>query len=70
MPEPKFIIPHKPPKGLKGHDGHTSFTIRVKDEIVAELDDLAAKTGHSRNALIGMLLELALDSCEVEPREK
>ena len=64
---PKLTIKHKYPKG---EDGHTSFTIRIRDDIVAGLDELAAKSGHSRNAIIGMLLEFALDNCEVEPKAK
>ena len=70
MSGPKFTIPHKTPKPPRGEDGHTSFTIRIKDDIVAGLEDIAAKSGHSRNAIIGMLLELALDNCEVEPKAK
>ena len=64
---PKLTIKHIFPKG---EYGHTAFSIRIRDDILAGLDDLSAKTGHSRNAIIGMLLEFVLDNCEVEQREK
>jgi len=50
----------------KGEDGSRIFSIRIKEEIVAKLDDIAAKTGHSRNELIGIFLEYAADHCVIE----
>lgn len=58
----KLIISKK----LKGEDGHKVFSIRVKDEMVERLDKLAAKTNRSRNDLINVLLDFALDHSEVE----
>lgn len=58
------------PKKPKGEDGHKVFSIRVKDEIVAQLEEICARTGHSRNELIGMLLEYALENCEVEETDE
>lgn len=59
------------PKKAKGEDGHKVFSIRIKDEVVAQLEDICAKTGHSRNELIGIFLEYALDNCEIaEPDKK
>ncbi len=52
-------------KALKGDDGYKMFSIRIKDEIVEELDRLAGATGRSRNELIGILLEYAIENCEV-----
>ncbi|MBQ7827564.1 MAG: ribbon-helix-helix protein, CopG family [Clostridia bacterium] len=53
-------------KSLKGEDGHKTFSIRIKDETVQKLDELASKTNRSRNELINILLDYAIDNCEVE----
>lgn len=52
-------------KSLKGEDGHKTFSIRIKDETVAKLDQLSLQTNRSRNELINILLEYAIDHCEV-----
>ena len=54
------------PKNPKGEDGYKTFSIRVKDETVAGIDEVASKTGRSRNELIGMFLEYALDNYTIE----
>lgn len=51
---------------LRGEDGHRTLAVRLKQKIVARLDDLSGKTSTSRNKLIGILLEYALDHCVVE----
>ena len=63
MKEPKqnLIITKK----LKGEDGHKTFSIRIKDETVERLDDIAKRTNRSRNDLINMLLDYAMDYCEI-----
>ena len=53
-------------KSLKGEDGYKTFSIRIKDETVARLDDLAKETARSRNELINILLDYAMDNCEVK----
>lgn len=53
-------------KGLKGEDGYKTFSIRIKDESVARLDTLAKQTNRSRNELINILLNYAMDNCEVK----
>ena len=45
----------------KGEDGHKIVSVRMKDETVARLDDLSLQTNRSRNELINLLLEAALD---------
>ena len=61
-PKEKLIITKRP----KGEDGHKVFSIRVKDETVERLDELAKKTNRSRNDLINLLLDYAMEYCEVE----
>lgn len=53
-------------KKLKGEDGYKTFSIRIKDETVGKLDELSVKTNRSRNELIGILLDFAIENCEVE----
>lgn len=53
------------PKRAKGDDGHKIFSIRVKDELVDKLNVLSQKTGYSRNELICMLLEYAVEHCSI-----
>lgn len=54
------------PKKPKGEDGYRVFSIRVKEEIVAQSDTISMKTGRSRNELIGILLEYAIGHCVIE----
>ncbi len=53
-------------KSLKGEDGYKTFSIRIKDETVARLEDLSQATNRSRNELINILLDYAIDNCEVK----
>ena len=50
----------------KGDDGTKTFSIRIKQDTVDRIDELARKTERSRNELIGMLLDFGLDHCETE----
>lgn len=53
-------------KGLKGEDGYKTFSVRIKDETVARLNKLSEETGRSRNELINLLLNYAIDNSKVE----
>ena len=50
----------------KGEDGYKTFSIRIKEKTVASLDEVSAKTNYSRNELIGIFLEYALNHCEID----
>jgi predicted transcriptional regulator len=54
------------PKRPKGEDGFKIFSIRIPDELVEKINDLAAKSNYSRNELIGKLLEFAVERCDIE----
>ena len=54
------------PRKVKGEDGYKVFSIRIKEEAVAQIDDISARTGHNRNELISTFLEFALKRCVVE----
>lgn len=51
---------------LRGEDGYKTFSIRIKEETVAKMDEISAKTGRSRNELIGLFLDYAIDHCKIE----
>lgn len=57
------------PKRAKGEDGHKTFSIRVKDELVEQLNEISQKTGYSRNELICTLLEYALEHCTISEQQ-
>lgn len=64
-PKQKLIITKK----LKGDDGHKTFSIRIKDETAQRLEEIAKMTNRSRNDLINMLLDYAMDYCEIREEE-
>ena len=53
-------------KLLKGEDGYKTFSIRIKEETVSNLDELSKETNRSRNELINILLDYAINNCEVK----
>lgn len=53
-------------KSAKVEDGYKVFSIRIKDETVENLDELSKETNRSRNELINILLDYAIDNCEVK----
>ena len=54
------------PKRPKGEDGYRVFSIRIKEDTVRKIDASSIRTGRSRNELIGMFLEYAVEHCEIE----
>ena len=61
--EDKLIINKK---NLKGEDGYKTFSVRIKEETVARLNKLSEETNRSRNELINILLEYAIDNSKVK----
>lgn len=55
------------PKHAKGEDGYKTFSIRIKEETVSKIDNISAETGHSRNELIGIFLNYAIEHCIIDP---
>ncbi|MDD7194644.1 MAG: ribbon-helix-helix protein, CopG family [Clostridiaceae bacterium] len=53
-------------KGLKGDDGYKTFSIRIKEDTVERLDELSKESNRSRNELINILIDYAIDNCEVK----
>ncbi|MBE5842275.1 MAG: CopG family transcriptional regulator [Butyrivibrio sp.] len=50
----------------RGSDGYKTFSIRIKEETVERIDEMASKTERSRNELIGTLLEYALENSIIQ----
>ncbi len=61
--EDKLIINKK---NLKGEDGYKTFSVRIKEETVAKLNKLSEETNRSRNELINILLDFAIDNSKVK----
>lgn len=53
-------------RSVKGEDGFRTFSIRIREETVEELERLAKQTNRSRNELINLLLDYSIKNCEVE----
>ena len=53
----------------KGEDGHKVVSVRMKDETIARLDELSVLSNRSRNELINLLLEMALEDVSVVEEE-
>ena len=56
------------PKRPKGEDGYKVFSVRIKEELVSKIDQIAQQTGRSRNELIGLFLEFAVENCKIEEK--
>ena len=64
MKEDKLIIKKSSLK--KWEDGYKIFSVRVKEDVVNQIDTIASDTGRSRNELIGKFLEYAISHCQIE----
>ena len=51
---------------IKGDDGYKTFSVRIKEEIVDELDSIAQKTNRSRNELINIMIAFGIKNCEIK----
>lgn len=61
--EEKLVINRK---NVKGEDGYKTFSIRIKEETVDRLNLLSQETNRSRNELVNLLIDFALEHCVVE----
>ncbi len=52
----------------RGEDGYRVVSVRMKQELLDKLDAIAAETNRSRNEVIGLLLDFALEHAAVEKR--
>ena len=52
----------------KGDDGHKVVSVRMKENTIERLDELSKRTNRSRNELISMALQYALDHMELKDK--
>ena len=57
------------PKRQKGEDGYRVFSVRLRERTVHRLENLASQSGRSRNEVIGLLLDYALDRSVIEKED-
>lgn len=51
---------------LRGEDGNKVISIRIKEELLLQLDHLAQQSNRSRNEVINLLLRAAANQAEIE----
>ncbi|MBQ2616325.1 MAG: hypothetical protein IJG36_01360 [Synergistaceae bacterium] len=61
--EATIKIPKK--SNLRGEDGYKIFSVRIRNETADALEMLSAKSNRSRNELIGMILEYAVNHTDI-----
>lgn len=50
----------------RGDDGYKVVSVRMKEELIDRLDTLSANTNRSRNELINLLVEAAINIVKIE----
>ncbi len=50
----------------RGEDGSRVITVRLRQELLDDLDDLAKKCNYSRNELINIILEYGVENVEIK----
>lgn len=50
----------------RGDDGYKVVSVRMKDKTIERLDEMSAKTNRSRNELINILVESAMEIVTIE----
>ncbi len=50
----------------RGEDGNRIITVRIKEDILTALDNLAAESNYSRNELINIILRHGVENIIIE----
>ena len=50
----------------RGEDGNKVITVRIKEDTLAKLDQIANKSNYSRNELINIILSHGVNNIEIE----
>lgn len=50
----------------RGEDGNKVITVRIKEDILAALDKIAAESNYSRNELINLILKHGIENIKIE----
>ena len=62
-------MPEISKKDLRGEDGYKITSIRVRNQILEQLDDIAVRTNRSRNEVINFLLADGLKNLTVKEED-
>ena len=63
MARDALIVTMKHPRR---EDGYRTFSVRLRESMVSQMDDISRETGRSRNELIGLFLAYALEHYRLE----
>lgn len=50
----------------RGEDGSKIITVRIKEDTLKALDDIAAESNYSRNELINIILKHGINNIEIQ----
>ena len=50
----------------KGDLGHKNISIRIREELLKKIEDISSNTNRSRNEIINLLLESAVNMDSIE----
>ena len=50
----------------RGEDGNKIITVRIKEDILKELDKIAGDSNYSRNELINIILDYGVHNIEIQ----
>ena len=50
----------------RGEDGYKMISVRIKEEILSDLDEIASETNYSRNELINTMLKYCVKNIIIE----
>lgn len=50
----------------RGEDGNRIISVRIREEILANLDKIASESNYSRNELINIILDYGIRNIELE----
>lgn len=50
----------------RGEDGSRIISVRIREEILSDLDRIASESNRSRNELINLILEYGIKNIEIE----
>ncbi|MBQ6875981.1 MAG: CopG family transcriptional regulator [Lachnospiraceae bacterium] len=49
----------------RGEDGNRLISVRIREDILSELDNISKESNHSRNELINIILEYGIKNLEI-----
>lgn len=49
----------------RGEDGNRIISVRIKEDILSELDRISSESNYSRNELINLILRFGIDNLEI-----